>query len=312
MPITELGGDRLRHAAAGRLLISRPSRANTARNLCEVLWVDHYGNANSMSTCSSCCRSPTARRRGDGHDRCGLGNGRRVGVRVDAYDQIPAGRIGLVVDSSGLLSIAAARGSAALELGLGEGIELRIRSIRPTAVPASARRCSSVPALWRILMRKYHAGDQHLAAVILAQLRSSSSCWSTETEADLRSDPKFFGVVVRTENGLNRRGIGLRTCQDGPLNLATLFADHPAERTASSLAATASPMGNCPPRSRRRGVLVSLGLEPGDRVAILCATNFRFVRAWFGILGAGMVAVPLNPQAGPEIERELAWSGPRP
>ena len=57
-------------------------------------------------------------------------------------------------------------------------------------------------------------------------------------------------------------------------------------------------------------MLTALGLEPGDRVAILCATNFRFVRAWFGILGAGMVAVPLNPQSpAPEIERELAAVG---
>ena len=40
----------------------------------------------------------------------------RVGIRVDAYDQIPAGRVGLVVDSSGLLSLAVARGSAATEL----------------------------------------------------------------------------------------------------------------------------------------------------------------------------------------------------
>ena len=95
------------------------------------------------------------------------------------------------------------------------------------------------------------------------------------------------------------------------MNLATLFADHPAERTAIVTGGDRITYGQLSAEvEKTRGVLVSLGLEPGDRVAILCATNFRFVRAWFGILGAGMVAVPLNPQSpAPEIERELAQVG---
>ncbi|MEC7375005.1 MAG: AMP-binding protein, partial [Actinomycetota bacterium] len=95
------------------------------------------------------------------------------------------------------------------------------------------------------------------------------------------------------------------------MNLATLFADHPAERTAIVTGGDRITYGQLSAEvEKTRGVLVSLGLEPGDRVAILCSTNFRFVRAWFGILGAGMVAVPLNPQSpAPEIERELAQVG---
>lgn len=92
------------------------------------------------------------------------------------------------------------------------------------------------------------------------------------------------------------------------VNLATLFADHPKDRTAIVAGGDRITYGQLEAEvAKTRGVLTSLGLEPGDRVAILCATNFRFVRAWFGILGAGMVAVPLNPQSpAPEIERELA------
>lgn len=95
------------------------------------------------------------------------------------------------------------------------------------------------------------------------------------------------------------------------VNLATLFADHPKDRTAIVAGGDRITYGQIEAEvAKTRGVLVALGLEPGDRIAILCATNFRFVRAWFGILGAGMVAVPLNPQSpAPEIERELAAVG---
>ncbi|HBH75302.1 MAG TPA: long-chain-fatty-acid--CoA ligase [Acidimicrobiaceae bacterium] len=146
----------------------------------------------------------------------------------------------------------------------------------------------------------------------MAQPRCSSSCWSTEAEADLRSDPSVFAVVVRTENGLNRQGDRAANLPRwSAVNLAILFADHPAERTAIVTGGDRITYGQLSAEvEKTRGVLVSLGLEPGDRVAILCATNFRFVRAWFGILGAGMVAVPLNPQSpAPEIERELAQVG---
>ena len=92
------------------------------------------------------------------------------------------------------------------------------------------------------------------------------------------------------------------------MNIATLLEDHPGSRTAivsgsdrvsyerlrSDIAAV-------------RAVLVGLGLEAGDRVAILCGANTRFVQAWYGTVGAGMVAVPLNPQApAAELQRELS------
>lgn len=95
------------------------------------------------------------------------------------------------------------------------------------------------------------------------------------------------------------------------VNLATLLEDHPGDRTALVAGGDRISYGRLRDEiDATRGVLAGLGLEPGDRVAILCGTNPRFVRAWFGVIGAGLVAVPLNPQApAPEIERELAMSG---
>ncbi len=61
-----------------------------------------------------------------------------------------------------------------------------------------------------------------------------------------------------------------------------------------------------------RGGLVGLGLDPGDRVGIVCANNWYFVVSYLSILGAGLVAVPLNPLSPPrELERELADIGAR-
>jgi long-chain acyl-CoA synthetase len=61
-----------------------------------------------------------------------------------------------------------------------------------------------------------------------------------------------------------------------------------------------------------RGALAGLGIEPGDRVAILAANNPTFVISYLGILGAGAVAVPINPLSpAPEIQRQLAAVGTR-
>ncbi len=92
------------------------------------------------------------------------------------------------------------------------------------------------------------------------------------------------------------------------MNLATLLEDHPGSRTAIVSGSDRVSYGQLRTEiAATRGVLVGLGLEPGDRVAILCGTNTRFVRGWYAAVGAGMVAVPLNPQApAAEIQRELS------
>ncbi|MDE0701030.1 MAG: long-chain fatty acid--CoA ligase [Acidimicrobiaceae bacterium] len=92
------------------------------------------------------------------------------------------------------------------------------------------------------------------------------------------------------------------------MNIATLLEDHPGSRTAIVSGSDRVSYGQLREEiAAIRGVLTGLGLEPGDRVAILCGTNTRFVHAWYGAVGAGMVAVPLNPQApAAEIQRELS------
>lgn len=58
---------------------------------------------------------------------------------------------------------------------------------------------------------------------------------------------------------------------------------------------------------RLRGGLVARGVEPGDRVGILAANNPFFVESYLATLGAGAVAVPLNPSSpSAEIRTQLA------
>ncbi|MCY3850357.1 MAG: AMP-binding protein [Acidimicrobiaceae bacterium] len=92
------------------------------------------------------------------------------------------------------------------------------------------------------------------------------------------------------------------------MNIATLLEGHPGSRTAIVSGSDRVSYGQLREEiAAIRGVLVGLGLEPGDRVAILCGINTRFVHAWYGAVGAGMVAVPLNPMApAAEIQRELS------
>jgi long-chain acyl-CoA synthetase len=61
-----------------------------------------------------------------------------------------------------------------------------------------------------------------------------------------------------------------------------------------------------------RGALVEFGLAPGDRVAIVSGNDGYFVTAYLAVLGAGLVAVPLNPLSpARELQRELAAVGVR-
>src|SRR5215208_1278105 len=50
--------------------------------------------------------------------------------------------------------------------------------------------------------------------------------------------------------------------------------------------------------------LIDLGIEPGDRVAILCQTRPEWTFADFGITSTGAVAVPIYPTNSPE---ECQW-----
>jgi len=99
--------------------------------LCEVLWVDHFGNCQlnvDPDEIESLGREFVVDIAGE----------EWVGIRVDAYDDIPTGRLGVLTDSSGLLSVAVARGSAASELSLGEGLEVRLRALDEGDRPRNA------------------------------------------------------------------------------------------------------------------------------------------------------------------------------
>lgn len=59
-----------------------------------------------------------------------------------------------------------------------------------------------------------------------------------------------------------------------------------------------------------RGGLRTLGVQRGDRVAIVCANNWYFVVSYLATLGLGAVATPLNPLSPTaELEREIAMVG---
>ncbi len=64
--------------------------------------------------------------------------------------------------------------------------------------------------------------------------------------------------------------------------------------------------------ARLVGALFGLGLERGDRVAILGANSHRYIEAYLGIPAGDLVLVPLNTRhAEPELEYALRDSGAR-
>lgn len=87
----------------------------------EVLWVDRFGNCQlNMSPDDLVPLGPVV--------QIVAGDQVRTAEAVKGYDHVPAGRIGLIVDSSGLVSIAVARSSAAAEMGISEGTQIRLRA----------------------------------------------------------------------------------------------------------------------------------------------------------------------------------------
>jgi long-chain acyl-CoA synthetase len=95
------------------------------------------------------------------------------------------------------------------------------------------------------------------------------------------------------------------------VNLATLPNAHPADRPALVSRGRTVTFGQLRDEvDRLRSGLVRLGLVPGDRLAVLCANNDRFVVSYLAALGAGLVVVPLNPLSpGPELTDELRRVG---
>lgn len=91
------------------------------------------------------------------------------------------------------------------------------------------------------------------------------------------------------------------------MNLAAIIEPHPADAVALVSRGRETTYGSLREQAGNlRAGLVGLGLERGDRVAIVANNNWYFVVTYLAVLGAGFVAVPLNPQApSAELSREL-------
>ena len=91
------------------------------------------------------------------------------------------------------------------------------------------------------------------------------------------------------------------------MNLATIIDGHPDN--ACALISRGKPTDFGTLRRQVAGLrtgLIGLGLEPGDRVAIVSGNNRYFVVSYLAALSAGLVAVPLNPtNPGVAVAKEL-------
>jgi long-chain acyl-CoA synthetase len=91
------------------------------------------------------------------------------------------------------------------------------------------------------------------------------------------------------------------------VNLVSLIDSHPAEAGAIMSSGGTTTYGALRQQAAAISAgLVAAGVQPGDRVALLLASNWYFVAAHLGALGAGAVVVPLNPQSPTaELQRQL-------
>lgn len=92
------------------------------------------------------------------------------------------------------------------------------------------------------------------------------------------------------------------------MNLASIIDGHPDDACAVVSRGHTTTYGELRNQvASLRGAFVGLGLKPGDRIALACGNNSYFAVSWLAALGAGLVAVPLNPAApAPELQRQLA------
>ena len=113
---------------------------------CQVLWIDRFGNCqlNVGPDETTHLGDPVLLRWGSEEVR--------TASRAPTYDAIPVGRIGLVVDSYGMLSVCLARRSAASELGLSTGTEIVIAAAGDGS--SSAGRDRDAPAAVNLSPRR--------------------------------------------------------------------------------------------------------------------------------------------------------------
>ena len=125
------------------------SRREGDELVAEVLWVDRFGNCQLNVDPAEIDDLATA----GAAMQIIAGDDVRTAQRVTAYAQVSPGRIGLITDSSGLMSLAIPQRSAAVDLGLSEGSEVRL-------APASSDDLNSTPVPVN-LGRMTTAGQSH-------------------------------------------------------------------------------------------------------------------------------------------------------
>ncbi|MXW94597.1 MAG: SAM-dependent chlorinase/fluorinase [Acidimicrobiaceae bacterium] len=113
------------------------SRRDGDALVAEVLWVDRFGNCQLNVDPAEVDEMAEAR----ALLQVTVGEDLRTAERARAYADVPPGRVGLVTDSSGLVSLALPQRSAADELGLHEGSEVRL------ATAAAGDRRSGSPSV---------------------------------------------------------------------------------------------------------------------------------------------------------------------
>jgi long-chain acyl-CoA synthetase len=91
------------------------------------------------------------------------------------------------------------------------------------------------------------------------------------------------------------------------MNLASIIDSHGAQVPAFISQGRTTTYGELRDQVEGfRGSLMNLGVKAGDRVAMVCGNGRGFVIAYLATIGAGAIAVPLNPLSpGPELESEL-------
>jgi len=97
------------------------------------------------------------------------------------------------------------------------------------------------------------------------------------------------------------------------VNLASILDPHPDDAPALISRGRTTSFGDLRDQvASLRGGLIGLGVEPGDRVALVCANNWYFVVSYFAALGSGAEVVPLNPLSPPRaLQSQLAEVGAR-
>jgi long-chain acyl-CoA synthetase len=95
------------------------------------------------------------------------------------------------------------------------------------------------------------------------------------------------------------------------VNLAAVIDRHPDEARALVSRGQVTTYGELRRQvGELRHGLHSLGIRPGDRVALVAANNWFFVVSYLAVVGTGAVAVPLNPGSpATELARQLAEIG---